>query len=49
MLGVEIAGALKNVYAIGAGLVEGAGLGYNTKTALVTRGTDVKLIIILTF
>jgi glycerol-3-phosphate dehydrogenase (NAD(P)+) len=43
VLGVEIAGALKNVYAIGAGIVEGIGFGYNTKTALVTRGTMVKI------
>ncbi len=43
VLGVEIAGALKNVYAIGAGIVEGIGYGYNTKTALVTRGTLVMI------
>lgn len=30
---------MKNIYAIGAGIIEGAGFGYNTKTALVTRGT----------
>ena len=43
MLGVEIAGALKNVYAIGAGIIEGIGFGYNTKTALITRGTMVRI------
>ena len=38
-MGVEIAGALKNVFAIGAGLVEGFGYGYNSKTAIIARGT----------
>ena len=41
ILGVEIAGALKNVLAIGAGIIEGSGGGFNTKAALVTRGTKV--------
>lgn len=39
VIGVEIAGALKNVYALGAGIVEGYGYGYNTKTAVVARGS----------
>ena len=39
VIGVEIAGALKNVYAIGAGIVEGWGFGYNTKTAIIARGS----------
>lgn len=38
VIGVEIAGALKNVFAIGAGLIEGYGFGLNTKTALLSRG-----------
>jgi glycerol-3-phosphate dehydrogenase (NAD(P)+) len=36
--GVELAGALKNVIAIAAGVLEGLGLGSNTNAALVTRG-----------
>lgn len=37
MIGVELAGALKNVVAIGAGIIEGAGFGYNSQTAFITR------------
>jgi glycerol-3-phosphate dehydrogenase (NAD(P)+) len=36
--GVEIGGALKNVIAIAAGVVEGLGLGNNARAALITRG-----------
>lgn len=36
--GVEIGGALKNVIAIAAGVVEGLGLGHNAMSALITRG-----------
>jgi glycerol-3-phosphate dehydrogenase (NAD(P)+) len=36
--GVEIAGAMKNVIAIAAGVVEGSGLGHNALAALITRG-----------
>jgi glycerol-3-phosphate dehydrogenase (NAD(P)+) len=38
VVGVEIAGALKNVIAICAGITDGAGFGDNTKAALMTRG-----------
>ncbi len=37
-IGVELAGALKNVIAIAAGAVLGAGLGENARAALITRG-----------
>ena len=38
MIGVELAGALKNVIAIAAGILEGLGLGHNPRAALITRG-----------
>jgi glycerol-3-phosphate dehydrogenase (NAD(P)+) len=37
-LGVQLGGAAKNVIAIAAGVVAGAGLGENARAALVTRG-----------
>lgn len=37
-VGVELAGALKNVYALAAGAVEGAGLGFSARAALIARG-----------
>ncbi len=36
--GVECGGALKNVIAIAAGIVDGMGFGHNTRAALITRG-----------
>lgn len=38
VIGVELAGSLKNVVAIAAGVLEGMGFGYNTMAALLTRG-----------
>jgi glycerol-3-phosphate dehydrogenase (NAD(P)+) len=38
LVGVELAGALKNVIAIAAGMLEGLGLGHNPRAALITRG-----------
>ncbi len=38
VLGVELGGALKNVVAIAAGIIDGMGFGANTKSGLVTRG-----------
>ena len=38
LIGVEMGGALKNVIAIAAGVVEGTGLGHNALAGLITRG-----------
>lgn len=38
LIGVQLGGALKNVLAIAAGVVEGKGLGESAKAALITRG-----------
>ncbi|QQS36338.1 MAG: NAD(P)H-dependent glycerol-3-phosphate dehydrogenase [Ignavibacteriales bacterium] len=38
ILGVELGGAFKNVIAIGAGIIDGAKFGDNTKAAIMTRG-----------
>lgn len=37
IVGVELGGALKNVYAIASGICDGIGLGMNAKAALITR------------
>ena len=38
ILGVELGGAFKNIIAIGAGIIDGAKFGDNTKAAIMTRG-----------
>jgi len=38
VIGVELAGALKNVVAIAAGILDGLGMGNNSRAALITRG-----------
>ncbi|WP_404818259.1 NAD(P)H-dependent glycerol-3-phosphate dehydrogenase [Roseobacter sinensis] len=40
LVGVEIGGAIKNVIAIGCGMMTGAGFAENTRAALITRGMD---------
>ena len=43
MVGVELGGAVKNVIAIAAGIIDGLGLGLNTRAALITRGlTEIR-------
>ena len=38
VIGAEIGGAVKNVLAIGCGVVDGAGLGQNARASLISRG-----------
>jgi glycerol-3-phosphate dehydrogenase (NAD(P)+) len=38
IVGIEVGGATKNVYAIGAGICDGLGFGANTRIALIARG-----------
>lgn len=38
LIGVELGGAVKNVIALAAGIIDGLGLGLNTRAAMITRG-----------
>ena len=39
VIGVQLGGALKNVMALAAGVVDGLGLGANARAALITQGS----------
>jgi glycerol-3-phosphate dehydrogenase (NAD(P)+) len=40
LIGVELGGTLKNIYAIACGISDGLGLGDNTRAAILTRGLN---------
>jgi glycerol-3-phosphate dehydrogenase (NAD(P)+) len=40
LIGVQICGAVKNVYAIAAGIIDGCGWGENTRAAMMTRAVS---------
>ena len=43
LVGVELGGSVKNVIAIASGMLDGLGMGLNTRAALITRGmTEVR-------
>jgi glycerol-3-phosphate dehydrogenase (NAD(P)+) len=43
VIGVELGGSVKNVIAVAAGIVDGLGLGLNSRAALITRGqTEIR-------
>jgi len=47
IIGVEIGAAVKNIIAIGSGVIEGLGLGSNATAALVTRGlTEITRLVV---
>ncbi len=39
LIGIEVAGSMKNVIAIASGIIKGSGFGYNTTASLVTRSS----------
>jgi len=39
LIGIEVAGSMKNIMAIASGMVKGTGFGYNTTASLVTRAS----------
>lgn len=39
LIGIEVAGSMKNIMAIASGIVNGSGYGYNTTASLVTRAS----------
>lgn len=39
LMGIEVAGSIKNVMAIASGIIKGSGYGYNTTASLVTRAS----------
>ena len=46
IIGVELCGAIKNVFAIICGMIDGAKMGSNTKNAIITRGlTEMKRLL----
>lgn len=47
IIGVSVAGAMKNVLAIAVGIAEGLGLGANAQAALMTRGLSEMLVLTL--
>ena len=38
VIGLEVGGSIKNVIALGAGISDGLGFGYNARAAIITRG-----------
>lgn len=48
LIGAELGGSLKNIYAIASGMLDGLGYGINAKSALITRGLlEMKRITVL--